>query len=266
MASKNPLELLGKNVLIAANHVGEAIKLFVQSVQYALTPPLDLDNIMKQIVEIGIRSLSVISLSALFTGMVFAFQIGYVSTLWLGSPSFLGLGTTLAILKEMGPVISGLILSGRVGAQITAELGTMRVTEQIDALYTLGTNPVKYLYVPRMVACMISVPLLAIYADVIGTFGGFLIALQKFNIPPPVYWDEIVNMIKMDAVWHGLIKDVFFGLIIVIVSCYKGLTCRGGAEGVGKATTSAVVVSMLLILASDFLLTTFLMMIGIGTG
>ena len=266
MEERNPFFLLGKKVLNVSNHLGRSARYFTNAVVYIATTPVDYKSVAKQIVEVGIKSIGVISLSSLFTGMVFGFQIGFVSNMWLGSPSLIALGTTLAMFKELGPTISGLVLSGRVGAQITAEIGTMKVTEQIDALFTLGTNPVKFLYVPRLIACMVAVPVLTLYANTVGTFGGFLVAVEKFKIPPPTYWHEIVDMIRMDAVWHGFIKSIFFGLIIVLVSCYKGLTCRGGAEGVGKATTSAVVISMVLILIFDFLLTYFLMVIGIGIG
>jgi len=266
MEEKNPVYLLGKKVLAVSGQLGRAAIYFGKAVSFIVTSPVNIKSVAKQIVEVGIKSIGVVSLSALFTGMVFGFQIGYISTMWLGSPSMIALGTALAMFKELGPTITGLVLSGRVGAQITAELGTMKVTEQIDALFTLGTNPVKFLYVPRLIACIVAVPVLTLYANAVGTFGGFLVALEKFKIPPPVYWHEIVDMIRMDAIWHGFIKSIFFGVIIVMVSCYKGLTCRGGAEGVGKSTTSAVVISMILILIFDFLLTYFLMTIGIGTG
>ena len=264
MTVKNPIKMLGKKILDVSRYIGESMVLFMSAVGYIFHAPFELKNIIKQVVEIGIRSLSVITLSALFTGMVFAFHIGYVSNLWLGSPIFVGLGTTIAILKELGPVITGLILSGRVGAQITAELGTMKVTEQIDALYTLGTNPVKYLYVPRFLAAMVAVPILTLYTDVIATFGGFIVAVRTYKIPPNVFWCEIVDYIHVNDVNHGIIKAFFFGLIIVIVSCYKGLSCKGGAEGVGKSTTSAVVVSMILILIADYFLTSLLTTLGIG--
>ncbi len=266
MKMKNPIESFGKKILEISRYLGEAAALFASAIRYMFSAPFEWKNVVKQVVEIGIKSLSVITLSALFTGMVFAFHIGYVSNLWLGSTIFVGLGTTIAILKELGPVITGLVLSGRVGAQITSELGTMKVTEQIDALYTLGTNPVKYLYVPRLIAAMIAVPLLTLYTDVVGTFGGFIVAVKNYKIPPNVFWCEIIDYIHVDDITLGLIKAFFFGLIIIVVSCYKGLSCKGGAEGVGKATTSAVVISMILILISDYFLTSLLTTLGIGVG
>ncbi len=264
MANRNIINFLGKKIINISNHVGKATQLFEATIRCMFTAPAELKSVLNQISEVGIRSLGVILLSSLFTGMVFSFHMCYVTNLWLGSPALAGLGISVAMLKELGPMITGLVLAGRVGAQISAELGTMKVTEQIDALYTLGTNPVKYLYVPRFIACMIAVPLLTMYAGVIGIFGGFLVSAQKFKVPSSVFWNEIIEYVQVGDVAHGVIKAFFFGLIIVTVSCYRGLDCRGGAEGVGKATTSAVVISMILILISDYFLTTILMTIGIG--
>jgi phospholipid/cholesterol/gamma-HCH transport system permease protein len=140
----------------------------------------------------------------------------------------------------------------------------MNVTEQIDALYTLGTSPVRYLAVPRFIAMMIMMPILAALADIIGVIGGFLVANLQLKIASGVYWEEVTTFVDLNDVAHGLIKAFFFGLIIVTTSCYKGFTCSGGAEGVGRATTSAVVISMVLILVGDYFLSAFLVSIGIG--
>ena len=155
------------------------------------------------------------------------------------------------------------MVAGRVGAAIAAELGTMNVTEQVDALYTLGTNPVRYLVVPRFLACLLMVPLLTMYADAIGVIGGYLVAHYRLAIPSAVYRGEIYDM-RLQDLFHGLIKSVVFALIIVITACNKGLKCAGGAEGVGRATTNAVVISMVLILVSDYFLSAFLVSFGIG--
>jgi phospholipid/cholesterol/gamma-HCH transport system permease protein len=169
----------------------------------------------------------------------------------------------LSLVKELGPVLTALVVAGRVGAAIAAELGTMNVTEQVDALYTLGTNPVKYLVVPRFLGCVLMVPILTVYADLIGILGGFLVAHWRLGIPSTVYWDEITAMSLREPI-HGLLKSIAFALIIVTTACYKGLRSSGGAEGVGQATTSAVVVSMVLILVSDYFLSAFLVSFGLG--
>lgn len=156
-----------------------------------------------------------------------------------------------------------MVVSGRVGAAIAAELGTMKVTEQLDALYTLGTNPVRYLAVPRFIACLISIPILTLMSDFVGIIGGLLIAVYRLGIPRTTYMDEIRTLTWREGT-HGLVKSAVFAAIIVIISCYKGFTCEGGAEGVGKATTSAVVLSMVLILVLDYFLSALLVSFGIG--
>ena len=165
--------------------------------------------------------------------------------------------------RERASVEHGAPVAGRVGAAIAAELGTMKVTEQIDALYTLGTNPVKYLSVPRFIACVFSIPILTLMASFTGILGGLVIAVYRLGIPMAVYTNEI-REIGWKECAHGIIKSFFFAIIIVVISCYKGFTCEGGAEGVGKATTSAVVNSMVLILVLDYFLSAILVSFGIG--
>jgi phospholipid/cholesterol/gamma-HCH transport system permease protein len=170
----------------------------------------------------------------------------------------------LSLVKELGPVLTSVVIAGRVGAAITAELGTMNVTEQLDALYTLGTSPVRYLAVPRYVAMMLMVPILATLADIIGICGGYLIAAWQLHIPGGIYWDEVRTFVAFDDVMHGIIKSFVFGLIIVTTSCFMGFNCSGGAEGVGRATTRGVVISMVLILVGDYFLSALLVSLGIG--
>jgi phospholipid/cholesterol/gamma-HCH transport system permease protein len=160
-------------------------------------------------------------------------------------------------------VLTAVVIAGRVGAAIAAELGTMKVTEQLDALYTLGTNPVRYLAVPRFIACVTSIPILTLLADFIGVFGGWVVAVYRLGVPGTTYINEIKEL-GWKEVSHGVTKSFVFAAIIVIISCYKGFTCEGGAEGVGKATTSAVVVSMVLILVMDYFLSAILVSFGIG--
>jgi phospholipid/cholesterol/gamma-HCH transport system permease protein len=217
-----------------------------------------------QMNEIGVSSFPVVGLTSLFTGMVLAFQSGFSFMKVFNEPIFVGSVVGLSLVKELGPVLTSVVISGRVGASITAELGTMNVTEQLDALYTLGTSPIKYLAVPRYVATMIMVPLLAFLADVIGIFGGYLVATLQLDIPGPVYWDEVRTFVAFDDVMHGVIKSFVFGLIIVTTSCFMGFNTSGGAEGVGRATTRGVVFSMVLILVGDYFLSALLVQFGIG--
>jgi phospholipid/cholesterol/gamma-HCH transport system permease protein len=255
--------VLGRQILTLAETLGHVMVLSQRTVYWIVKGPLDARNLFIQCNEIGARSFPVTSLTALFTGMVLALQTGYSFRKVFNEPLYVGTVVGVSLLKELGPVLTALVVSGRVGAAIAAELGTMNVTEQVDALYTLGTNPVRYLVVPRFLACLFMVPILTLYADVIGIFGGFAVSHWRLGIPSSVYWDEI-NAIGLREGLHGLIKSAAFSLIIVITACFKGLNSAGGAEGVGQATTSAVVVSMVLILVSDYFLSAFLVSFGIG--
>ncbi len=219
---------------------------------------------IEQMNEIGVSSFPVVGLTSLFTGMVLAFQSGFSFMKVFNEPIYVGSVVGLSLVKELGPVLTSVVISGRVGAAITAELGTMNVTEQLDALYTLGTSPNRYLAVPRIIAMMIMVPILSALANIIGIFGGAIVATLQLRIPAGIYWEEVRTFIDINDVMHGLIKSFFFGLIIVITSCYMGFNCSGGAEGVGRATTRAVVISMVLILVGDYFLSAMLVSVGIG--
>jgi phospholipid/cholesterol/gamma-HCH transport system permease protein len=196
--------------------------------------------------------------------MVLAFQSGFSFMKVFNEPIYVGSVVGLSLVKELGPVLTSMVISGRVGAAITAELGTMNVTEQLDALYTLGTSPIRYLAVPRFIAMMIMVPILSALANIIGIIGGFLVASLQLRIPSGTYWDEVTTMVDVNDVAHGLIKSFFFGLIIVTTACFTGFNCSGGAEGVGRGTTRSVVVSMVLILVGDYFLSALLVSFGIG--
>jgi phospholipid/cholesterol/gamma-HCH transport system permease protein len=217
-----------------------------------------------QMNEIGVASFPVVGLTSLFTGMVLAFQSGFSFMKVFNEPIYVGSVVGLSLVKELGPVLTSTVIAGRVGAAITAELGTMNVTEQLDALYTLGTSPARYLAVPRYVAMMIMVPILSALANIIGIIGGFIVATTQLHIASGVYWDEVTTFVEINDVMHGIIKSFFFGLIIVITSCHMGFNCSGGAEGVGRATTRAVVISMVLILVGDYFLSALLVSMGIG--
>jgi len=255
------LKLIGDPILSLAETLGQVVILCRQTLYWLRVA--DRRIVMQQIVEVGVNSFPVTALTSLFTGMVLALQTGFSFRKVFNEPIYVGTVVGLSLVKELGPVLTAVVISGRVGASIAAELGTMKVTEQIDALYTLGTSPVKYLAVPRFIACIIAIPMLTLMAVFIGIMGGMLVAVYRLGIPSAVYLQEIQQIGWKEGA-HGLIKSFFFAAIIVIISCYKGFNCEGGAEGVGKATTSAVVLSMVLILVLDYFLSAILVAFGIG--
>ena len=257
-------QLIGRKALDLAESLGKVGILFKKMVGGLSGVGSEFHLFISQMSEIGVGSFPVVSLTSLFTGMVLCLQTGLAFMKVFNEPAYVGAAVGLSLAKELGPVLTSLVIAGRVGAAIAAELGTMAVTEQLDALSTLGTSPVRYLGVPRFAACLIVVPLLTVYADGIGIFGGYLVAKLRFGIPPAVFWDDIITSIRLKDCMHGLIKSFFFGGIIIVTACYKGFTCSGGAEGVGRATTSTVVVSMVLILVCDYFLTSVLVSFGIG--
>ena len=217
-------------------------------------PPLRPRNLLKQIHFIGIRSLFVIALTAIFTGMVLALQ-GYYTLTRFGSEALLGPAVALSIIRELGPVLSGLMVTGRAGSALTAELGIMRIREQVDALEVMGIRPLAFLIAPRLEAGLIVLPILTALFDVIGIFGGYLVAVHLLGMSAGTYFGGIENAVTMHDIHTGLIKSVSFGLIVTWVCTYKGYFTQRGAEGVSHATTSAVVMSSVLILVWDYFIT-----------
>lgn len=209
---------------------------------------------LRQLVFIGFYSLPVVGLTAIFSGAVLALQ-SYTGFSRFSAENSIPMVVVLSITRELGPVLAGLMVSGRVGASIAAEIGTMRVTEQIDALYTLATDPMKYLVTPRIIAGIISLPCLVLVADIIGVMGGYLIGVYKLGFNPTIYIINTLKYLEAIDVISGLIKSAVFGFIITAVSTYSGFYCEKGAKGVGKSTTSAVVASAVLILLSNYILT-----------
>ncbi len=207
---------------------------------------------LDQMNKIGVMSLPLVFLTILFTGMVLALQSAYQLRLF-SAEKFTADLISVSLCRELGPVLTAMVVAGRVGASIAAELGTMKVTEQIDALESLATNPIQYLVIPRFIAALFMLFILTIYADVIGMFGGYLISVFKLGMSSHMYIKRAIDALQVKDVVTGLIKAFFFGGIIAIVGCYFGFTARGGAEGVGRATTLAVVVSLIMVIASDAL-------------
>ncbi|KPK97101.1 MAG: hypothetical protein AMJ95_11000 [Omnitrophica WOR_2 bacterium SM23_72] len=241
---------VGRKILSFLYFLGGLTNLAGQSLYHAVTPPFNKDRIFEQAKKAGYDSLPIVSLVSLFIGFIFALQIAYFMQR-IGSEIYIASLVALALVRELGPVITALIVAGRVGAAITAELGTMQVTEQIDALETLATNPIKYLVAPRLIALAIVVPLLTLYADFVGIFGSYLICVNKLGISSSMYINVTQEALKYKDLFTGMFKTVFFGMIIAFVSCYEAFNVEGGAEGVGRATTRSVVTSFILIIAAD---------------
>jgi phospholipid/cholesterol/gamma-HCH transport system permease protein len=248
------LAALGR-ALLGACRVSGAIGLFaVSGVSHLLRPPFYGRRVARALMDIGYFSLPVVALTAVFTGMVLALQ-SYTGFARFSAEGAIASLVVLSVTRELGPVLAGLMVAGRVGAAMAAELGTMRVTDQIDALTTLSTNPMKYLVTPRLLAATIAVPLLVVVADVLGVLGGFIIAALKLGFNPSLYLRSTLDFLRLDDVVSGLAKAAVFGFIIALMGCYQGYNSRGGAQGVGSATTSAVVAASILILAFDYVLT-----------
>ncbi len=207
--------------------------------------------------QVGVRSMPVVAVTGLFIGMVLAVQ-SYRDFDRLGFASRLGAIINISVVRELGPVLAATMIAGRVGCAMAAELGTMRVTEQIDAVTCLGANPIHYLVVPRVLACVLLIPFLTLLADLTGILGGAFISLDVYDVESHYYWQHAREYVGMSDVINGLVKSMFFGLAISLISCHRGFNCRPGAEGVGQAATEAFVMSFIVILALDFFLAMFL--------
>jgi len=237
---------------------GRLMLFTLAAVSHCFRPPIYIKLIGRQIIDIGYYSLPVVGLTAIFIGMVLALQLHTGFSRLTGGESAIAQVVVLGMTRELGPVIAGLMVAGRIGAAIAAEIGTMRVTDQIDALSTLSTNPYKYLVVPRILAGLVALPFLVLIADIIGVFGGFLVASYKFGFNPSAYLQNTADFLRADDVVSGLIKSSVFGFLIALMGCYCGFQSRGGAQGVGAATTYAVVSASVMILMFDYILSALL--------
>ena len=254
---------LGREILGAAEEMGHFVFLVRSTFQWMLRSKIEWRQTLIQMGRIGVDSLPVTAMTMFFTGMVLSLQSGATTKHFFNVPLFLGTVVSFSIVMELGPVLTAVVIAGRAGAAIAAELGTMKVTEQIDALYTLGTDPVRYLVIPRLLAFLMVLPLLTVVSDFTGILGGLFVARVKYDIPTIVYWHDIIDNMQIKHFVHGFLKTFVFAFIVSMVSCYKGVTTRGGAEGVGKATTQAVVISMVLVLVVDYFATALLNAMGI---
>ncbi len=257
LARYNYVATVGRLTLTFIRQTGKLGIFLVRAVVSCLTPPFYLTQVGIQMLRIGYFSLPVVGLTAIFTGAVLALQI-YIGGSRVNAESFVPNIVVLGITRELGPVLAGLMVAGRVSSAIAAELGTMRVTEQIDALSTLSTNPFHYLVAPRLWAAVITLPLLVLIADIIGVMGGWIVGTQELGFNSITYIQNTIDFLEADDWISGLIKAGFFGFIIALMGCFHGYHSRGGAQGVGAATTHAVVNASILILAANYLLTTLL--------
>ena len=248
------LQPIGRTVLVFFQVTGRLALFAASALSHCLRPPLSTRLIGRQMIEIGYASLPVVGLTAIFTGMVLALQ-SFTGFARFSAESAIPNVVVISITRELGPVLAGLMVAGRVGAAMAAEIGTMRVTEQIDALDTLATNPFKYLVVPRLIAGVTMLPLLVLTADIIGVFGGYLVSIYKLGFNPAIYLQNTIDFVQAQDVISGLVKASVFGFIITLMGCYHGYNSRGGAQGVGAATTNAVVSACILILCSNYFIT-----------
>jgi phospholipid/cholesterol/gamma-HCH transport system permease protein len=248
------LQRIGGTFLDFLAAAGKIVLFAVSAITHSFRPPFYPRLILRQIIDIGYYSLPVVGLTAIFTGMVLALQT-YTGFSRFAAESAIPNVVVLSMTRELGPVIAGLMVAGRIGAAIAAEIGTMRVTDQIDALVTLSTNPFKYLVAPRILSGLITVPLLVIVADVIGVFGGFLVSTYKLDFNPVTYLVRTAEFVTTQDVVAGLVKAAVFGFLVTLMGCFHGYTSKGGAQGVGAATTYAVVSGSILILVFDYIIT-----------
>lgn len=251
-------EVLGGLVLRVLEQIGRFFQMLGRTAVWAARPPYDVPELLRQMVRVGFDSIPVVFLTTLFTGMVMALQT-YNGFERFHAQGWVGSVVALSLTRELSPVLTALMVTGRVGSAMAAELGTMRVTEQIDALTSLATEPVQYLIVPRVAASVAMMPLLVLMGDAVGMYGGYLVAVQLLDANPVTYVDNSFKYLTVhDDILSGLIKAAVFGLVFSLVACVRGYDTRGGAEGVGRSTTQAVVSGSLTVLLTDFFLTKLL--------
>jgi len=248
------LAAIGRAFLIFLESTGSLALFTGVAVSHCFRPPFHLRQIGRQMIDIGYYSLPVVGLTTLFTGMVLALQ-SYSGFSRFQAEGAIATVVVLSITRELAPVMAGLMVAGRIGAAMAAEIGTMRVTEQIDALSTLSTNPYKYLVAPRLIAGLVTLPILVFAGDIIGVFGGFIVSVYKLNFNASAYIQRTAEYLETVDVVSGLVKAAVFGFVIALMGCYFGFNSKGGARGVGQATTNAVVAASIVILISNYLIT-----------
>lgn len=254
--------LVGRTVIAGLREIGRIASFSCLVLSACVTPVIHLREVARQCIKIGFYSLPVVGLTAVFIGAALALNI-YTGGSRFGAEQFVPNIVVLGITRELGPVLVGLMLAGRVSGGIAAEIGAMRVTEQIDALLTLSAQPARFLYAPRVIAGVLTVPLLVVAADIIGVLGGYLVAVGVLDFSGALYLKNSWSFVTANDIWSGLIKAGFFGAIISLLGCYQGDRSRGGAGGVGRAATLAVVGAAILVLGSNYVLTSLFVRIGL---
>ena len=250
---KNILRTSGSWFLTTLRRMGHMLIFLIHSMYFIFTPPFKINLLLRQIRFFGNKSMLVILLTGSFTGMVLALQLFFILRKF-GSEALLGPGIALSLIRELGPVLSALMVTGRAGSALTAEIGMMRISEQIDALTAMALNPIRYLIVPNIVAAIIVFPLLVAIFDVIGIYGGYVVGVEILGISSGTYFSLMEDYVNMEDIMVGLYKSLSFGVIVSWVCCYKGFYTGYGAKGVSKSTTEAVVLSSILILVWDYIL------------
>lgn len=246
--------IIGASVLEILNKIGERVVFIALAIVNLFIKPVYFNNLWKNFIEIAFFSLPVVALTSFFTGMVLSLQT-YIGFARFSAEGAVANVVVIALTRELAPVLTSLMVAGRIAGAIAAEIGTMKVSEQLDALYTMGVNPIKYLITPKIIAGIISLPLLVIIADIIGIFGGFVISVLKLDFNATMYLNNTMDFVTIVDITSGLVKGAVFGLIITSIGCFYGYFSSGGAKGVGVATTNAVVVSCMLIFLFDYFLT-----------
>lgn len=243
-----------------ARHVGEMAYLWFDTLRYGFTRPYELKSLLVQMEEIGVQSLPIVLISSFFVGMVLAVQVAYSEASFAGRV-MVGIGVGVAITKEFGPLLTALLVGGRVSAGITSVIGSMQVTEQVDAIRLLGASPAKKLVFPRVFAALIMLPLLTAMADCMGIFGGLVVSLLDIKMSLTTYLSQVERSVALSDFFGGIFKSVVFAFFMSLIGCYNGLKVEGGADGVGKATTSSVVATSVSVMISDYFLTKLLLII-----
>lgn len=250
----NPIAAIGRVVLDLCNAIGSVAMFAALGLSHAVRPPFFWRNYVRHFIEIGYLSLPVVALTTLFSGMVLALQ-SYSGFSRFSAESAIAMVVVLSITRELAPVLAGLMVAGRIGASMAAEIGTMRVTEQIDALEALSTNPYSYLVAPRIIAGLLMMPFLVLVGDIIGVMGGYIVAVSKLGFNSSTYLQQTWDVLQTEDVVSGLTKAAVYGFIVTLMGCYHGYKSTGGAQGVGRATTQAVVSSAILILIANYFVT-----------
>lgn len=250
-------EILGLALIRFFEYVGSLVLLLIETLGFVFRGSIRLSLTIQQMAFLGVNSVGIVIMTTTFAGMVMSLQLAHIAVRY-GVSNVVGGGVALAMCRELGPMLTAVVVAGRAGAAITAEIGTMKVTEQISALITMAVSPVRYLVVPRFLGLLIMMPILTLFSDLAGVIGGAVVAFQSAGVPYESFFDSITRMIEMGDVYRGLFKAMVFGIEVCLVASYQGLNTPRGAAGVGQATTGSVVVSMIIIFITNYFMSAWL--------